>query len=356
MRNAFRAFGAISFVLVAAGCGDDAASPNANPDGGGSPDGSTSNPDASPIPNTKSPVIAGCAILPPDHPLNSDISQMPVHKSSATFIQSIGANTALHPDWGTFAEQYGIPINTGTGAAPVAFQWTTKWGPNESDKLPCSGTGGNFCYPIPTTAKIEGGPAAKTTADRHVLYLDTKGAPSACTLYEIYNTQNFTAAPWLAANGAIFPMNTNALRPDGWTSADAAGLPILPLLVRYDEVKAGKIEHALRVTVDASFQGFIHPATHAAGDANASLPPMGLRLRLKPGVNPAGASPEAQVIIAAMKKYGLIVADNGSGWYIQGDTHDGWTPIIDGIISAFGKIHGSDFEAVDTGPTIPQPN
>jgi hypothetical protein len=353
---------ALGMILLVAACGGDDANTtadggNTNPDGGNTnPDGGTTPTDGGkPIPNGKSPVVAGCDILPPDNPLNSDISAVAVHKESAAFIASIGANTTLHPDWGTFAEQYGIPINTGTGAAPVAFSWTTKWGNSESDKRPCSGGGGNFCYPIPTNAKIEGGAAAKTTADRHVLYLDTAGAPSACTLYEIYNTQNFTAAPWPAANGAIFPMNTNALRPEGWTSADAAGLPILPLLARYDEVKAGKIEHALRVTVDASFNGYIHPATHGAGDPGTNLPPMGLRLRLKSSVNVTGASAEAQVLIAAMKKYGLIVADNGSSWYIQGDTNDGWKPIMDGIISALGKIKGSDFEAVDTGPTIPQP-
>ncbi len=345
---------ALAVVAVVVGCGGDGTS-STTPDGGNSGNDSSTGKDGGIVPNGKSPVLAGCDILPPDNPLNSDISGVAVHAKSATFIASIGAGTALHPDWGTFTEQYGMPINTGTGAPPVAFSWTVKWGNTESDKLACSGGGGEFCYPIPTTAKIEGGPGASTGSDRHLLYLDTAGAPSACTLYEIYNTQNFTAAPWKAANGAIFKMNTNALRPEGWTSADAAGLPILPLLVRYDEVKAGKIEHALRVTVNSSFHGYIHPATHGAGDPTDSLPPMGLRLRLKSSVTVAGASPEAQVIITAMKKYGLIVADNGSSWYIQGDTNDGWSSVIDGVIQAFGKMHGSDFEAVDTGATIPQP-
>ncbi|CAN5419661.1 hypothetical protein BH09MYX1_BH09MYX1_51500 [soil metagenome] len=333
---------AIVFVI---GCGgDDTSTPVGNKDGGVG------------IPNGKSPVVAGCDILPADHPFNTDISSIAIHAKSAAFIDSIGATRALHPDWGTFSEQYGMPITTGTGASPVAFEWTVKWGNGESDKVPCSGGGGDFCYPIPTSAKIEGGSGASGGSDRHLVYLDTAGAPSACTLYEIYNAQNFSAAPWKAQNGAIFKMGTNALRPDGWTSADAAGLPILPLLARYDEVKSGKIEHALRVTVGSSFNGFIHPATHGAGDSGTNLPPMGLRLRLKSGVDVAGASAEAQVLITAMKKYGLVVADNGSSWYIQGDTNDGWSSIIDGIISAFGKVHGSDFEAVDTGPTVPQPD
>src|SRR4029079_19293891 len=134
----------------------------------------------------------------------------------------------------------------GTGARPVPMNWTTSWGDSESDQLPCAGGSNNFCYPILTDSFIEGGPAASSGSDRHVLYVDTAGAPDNCTLYQLYNAQNFTAAPWRAANGAIFSFGTNMLRPDGWTSADAAGLPVLPGLVRVDEVLAGEIRHAVR--------------------------------------------------------------------------------------------------------------
>lgn len=261
----------------------------------------------------------------------------------------MGPATGLHADWGTSAQQYGIPINSGAPGAPQVLTWTTTWGPKESDKLACPGAGGNFCYPIPTTSLIEGGPSAASGADRHLLFLDTTGAPTNCTLYELYKTQNYTGSGFTAANGAIFKLNSNALRPDGWTSGDAAGLPILPGLVRYAEVAAGAVKHALRFTVGSTQQGYIHPATHAAGSSNASLPPMGLRVRLKAGKTVAGASPAAQTLITAMKTYGLILADNGSNWYITGDMNDGWSTIQSGIQSAFNQIHGSDFEAVNSG-------
>jgi hypothetical protein len=236
------------------------------------------------------------------------------------------------------------------------MDWNVSWGPGESDKLPCTdGSGYEWCYPIPFTAPIEGGTGAPTDSDRHVLYIDTAGAPDDCTLYETWNTQNPPDATggWDAANGAIFHLGTNALRPDGWTSADAAGLPILPGLVRYDEVAAGEIKHAIRFTMNNTYNGYIHPATHAAGLSSPAQPPMGLRLRLKKGTTDglAGISTEAKVILHAMEKYGIILADNGSNWYISGETNDGWTStIMDGIVSAFGKVHGGDFEIVDTGP------
>jgi hypothetical protein len=185
-----------------------------------------------------------------------------------------------------------------------------------------------------------------------VLYLDTGGAPDHCTLYEIYNAQNFVGPGWTAANGAIFPLDTNALRPEGWTSADAAGLPILPGLVRVEEVLAGEIQHAIRFTMDATAQGYIHPATHEAGTSGADLPPMGLRVRLR-GDYPVDSAPApAQVILRAMQTYGLILADNGSDWYITGDSDDRWDPLMDDVIGGLDAVQGSDFEVVDTGPTI----
>ena len=299
--------------------------------------------------------LGGCTIFPADNPWNTDISGYPLHPSSATYIASMSPSTPFHPDWGTKSDGYGIPFGSGTGAAPQPITWTASWGPTESDKLPCPTGTNQFCYPIPLDASlIEGGPSADTDADRHVLYIDTAGAPGNCTLYELYNAQNPTAAAgWTAANGAIFHLGSNALRPEGWTSADAAGLPILPGLVRFDEtVNAGEIRHAIRFTVSSTQQGYIHPATHAAGKANTSLPPMGLRVRLKASFDTSSFSGPTLVILTAMKKYGMILADNGSNWYFTGESHEGWEPYMDDLLTGFKKVLGSDFEAVDTGPTL----
>lgn len=313
----------------------------------GSDGGATTLPDGRVI-NGTSPTIASCAIFPPDNPWNRDVSGDKLRSDSDMFIANMAPSAGLHPDWGTFTEQYGIPYNTGAGAPPVKMTWTASYGAKESDPLACpNAADGNFCYPVPSSAKIEGGPGAKTSDDRHLLYIDTQS----CTLYELYNAQNWTGPDWKAANGAIWHLGSNALRTIGWTSADAAGLPVLPGLVRFDEVMSGEIKHAIRFTMVQSQQAYIKPATHAAGKMNASLPPMGLRVRLKASYAPAQApSKEAQVIITALKKYGMLLADNGSNWYLSGETHDGWSQVIDGILSALGKIHGSDFEVVDTGP------
>ena len=232
---------------------------------------------------TVSATLGGCTIFPADNPWNLDISGYPVHANSATYLASMSPGTAFHPDWGTVSDGYGFPFTSGTGATPQPIHWSESWGTTESDPLPCPSGGGQFCYPIPLTAPIEGGPSAEADADRHVLYIDTAGAPNNCTLYELYMAQNPTGSSgWTAGNGAIFHLGSNALRPEGWTSADAAGLPILPGLVRFDEtVNQGEIRHAIRFTVSKSSQGYIHPATHAAGNTSTSLPPMGLRLRLK---------------------------------------------------------------------------
>jgi hypothetical protein len=211
-----------------------------------------------------------------------------------------------------------------------------------------------FCYPIPGTAPIEGGSGASMGADRHVLYVDTAGAPSGCTLYELYNTQNFAGDHWTAANGAVFHLGSNALRTEGWTSADAAGLPILPGLVRVEEVLAGSIPHALRFTMDQTAQAYIHPATHAAGTTGANLPPMGLRVRLRADYPLAGEPASVQTVLRAMQTYGLILADNGSDWYISGDSDDRWDPLMDDLLTGLRAVKGSDFEVLDTGPSMPQ--
>jgi hypothetical protein len=199
-------------------------------------------------------------------------------------------------------------------------------------------------YPFPATALVEGG--SGSGGDMHVLVVDT----GTCTLYETY-ASTYAGPGWTCSSGAKFSLSTNALRPDGWTSADAAGLPILPGLVKLAEVNAGAINHALRFTVNRSQQAYIHPATHAAGTADATLPPMGLKVRLKASVDLSSFSGPAKVILTAMKQYGLILADNGSNWFVSGDSNDAWSSTIDAIGSAFAQVHGSDFEAVSTGPT-----
>jgi hypothetical protein len=297
------------------------------------------------------PTIAGCNIFPADNPWNLDISGYPLNPNSASYLANMSPSTAFHPDWGTVTEEYGIPFSTGTGAPPQPLTWTEDWGATESDPLSCPTGSNKFCYPIPLTAPIEGGASAATDSDRHVLYIDTAGAPNDCTLYELYNAQNPAGGSgWTAANGAIFHLGSDALRTDGWTSVDAAGLPILPGLVRYNEVAGGEIRHAIRFTVSKSYQGYIHPATHAAGDSTATLPPMGLRLRLKGSFDTTSFTGPTLVILTAMKKYGIILADNGSNWYISGETNEGWAAFMDDLVAGLRKVHGSDFEVVDTGP------
>jgi hypothetical protein len=276
-----------------------------------------------------------CPIFPAGNPINRDISHAPVDPNSAAYIASIGLTGHLHPDFGT-NPSYGIPY-TVVGAhqpkVPIKF---TEYG-EESNPGP---------YPIPANAPVEG---AGEEGDRHVLVLQE----GSCKLYELYNAQRDAqraAGGWDAGSGAVFDLRSNALRPNGWTSADAAGLPIFPLLVRYPEVRAGRIDHALRVTVQRTQAGFIHPATHfASSSTDPSLPPMGLRLRLKASYSLAGFHGESLVVLRALKRYGLIVADNGSSWYITGAPDPRWR---DEDLEQIKRVPGSAFEAVRTGPIL----
>jgi hypothetical protein len=280
-------------------------------------------------PSGVSPHEGACRVFPANNPLNRDISHAPVDPNSARYIESIGAATHLHADFGS-NPSYGIPyavVGPHQPKVPIRF---TEYG-EESDPGP---------YPVPPDAPVEGGGEA---GDRHVLVLQE----GACKLYELYAAQR-RGAGWDAGSGAVFDLRSNALRPEGWTSADAAGLPIFPLLVRYPEVRAGRIDHALRVTVERTQRGYIHPATHfASGSSDPALPPMGLRLRLKASFSLAGYRGEALVILRALKRYGLIVADNGSSWYITGAPNPRWD---DGDLDQLKRVPGSAFEAVRTGP------
>ncbi len=273
----------------------------------------------------------GCPILPANNPLNQDISRAPVDPRSAEYIASIGASAHLHPDFGT-NPSYGIPyavVGPHQPKVPIRF---TEFG-DESEPGP---------YPIPPNAPVEGDGEA---GDRHVLVLQR----GSCMLYELYGAQSSGAA-WEAGSGAVFNLRSNALRPEGWTSADAAGLPIFPLLVRYPEVRAGRIDHALRMTVEHTQRGYIHPATHfASSSSDPNLPPMGLRLRLKASFGLAGFRGESLIVLQALKRYGLIVADNGSAWYITGAPDPRWN---DEDLEQLKRVPGSAFEAVRTGPIL----
>ena len=302
------------------------------------------------VPRVIPPTVANCEIFPIDNPWNQDIRALPVHPNSAGYLSAMNASEHLQPEWGDWStNEVGIPINTGRRSAPVPMSWSAPWGDTESDPEPCADGSSAFCYPIPSSANIEGGPGSPTTWDRHLIYLDTSGAPQHCVLYEIYNAQDWSGPGWCAANGAIFHLDSNALRPDGWTSADEAGLSVLAGLVRVDEVLAGEIRHALRFTMSDTGNGFIHPATHGAGPGTPNVPPMGLRLRLRASFDASSFDAASRVIVLAMQRYGIILADTGPDWFITGDSDDRWTPLYDGIAAAFEQIHGSDFEVVYTG-------
>jgi hypothetical protein len=276
----------------------------------------------------------GCPILPAEDPLNQEIADAPVSPNSANYIASIGLSAHLHPDFGT-NPSYGIPY---TVVGPEQPKVPIKFNKYRSESNPGP-------YPVPVNAPIEGG-GKNGHGDKHVLVVQE----GSCTLYELYKAHYKGAAGWTAASGAVFNLRSDALRPEGWTSADAAGLPIFPLLARYPEVAAGQIDHALRVTVPETQNGYIHPATHfASASSNPNLPPMGLRLRLKASYSLAGFSGESLVILEALKRYGLIVADNGSPWYITGAPNPHWS---DENLEQIKQVPGSAFEAVETGPIL----
>ncbi|HEX4332103.1 MAG TPA: FG-GAP-like repeat-containing protein [Usitatibacter sp.] len=277
--------------------------------------------------------LFGCPQFPPHNVWNTPIDTLQVNASSAAWVTTIGSGTALHPDFGS---DFGIPFTSvpGTQAkVPITFDEEAA---DESDPGP---------YPIPANAPIEGG--ADSDGDRHVLIVDRDN----CKLYELDAAfPDSGTGGWDAYSGATFDLRSNALRPSTWTSADAAGLPILPGLVRYDEVMVqGEVNHAIRFTAPQTLNQFIWPARHQAGAAGASRPPMGARFRLKASFDISTFDPHIQAILKAFKKYGLILADNGSSWFFQGEPNALWD---DDMLDALKTLHGSDFEAVDTAPLM----
>jgi hypothetical protein len=289
----------------------------------------TFRPSATPKPSAPART-ASCPLFPADNIWHADVSKLPVHRASAALVASIGAGSHVHPDFGSGlidGSPFGIPVTrvpAGQRRVKVTFDYA-----GESDRGP---------YPIPANALVEGGSGG---GDRHVILHD----PVGCRLYELYAAQR-TGRGWHAGSGAVYDLRSNRLRPDGWTSADATGLPIMAGLVRYEEVASGRIDHAIRVTVPRSRGSYVWPARHAASERrDASLPPMGLRLRLKASVDISRLPRQARVVAQALKTYGVIVADNGSPWFISGTQDRRWN---NDALGALKDFTGADFEAVDT--------
>lgn len=280
-------------------------------------------------PAVAGPEIGGCPVFPPDNIWNTRIDNLPVSPMSDTWIVSIGRDRGLHPDFGS-DPSYGIPhivVVPNEPLRPVSFYW-----PEESDPGP---------YPVPLNAPVEDG-------DAHVIVVQQ----GTCRLYEMYDS-SVAGSGWYAGSGAVFDLRSNVLRPDGWTSADAAGLPILPGLVRRDEVQSGRIAHALRFTANRTRSSWIWPARHEAGSSNANYPPMGIRVRLRANYPEAGLSQTARVIVRAMKEYGMILADNGSDWFFTGETNTAWN---DDDLDQLKAIRGRDFEVVDESALMVHPD
>jgi hypothetical protein len=282
-------------------------------------------PRAAPLPSAPA-----CPVFPAGNVWNQDISALPVASDSDTLIAKIGLDTGLHPDFGSY-RGYGIHYNTVPGSQPkltVRFDYSS-----QSDHVG---------YPIPRQPRIEAG------SDHHMLIVNS----GTCKLYEMWNVRH-TRRGWRAGSGAVWKMTSNALRPDGWTSADAAGLPILPGLVRYPEVAAGVIDHALRFTAPQTRDAHIYPARHDAGSgSSASLPPMGLRVRLRASFDLSQLSPQARVVAVALQHYGMILADNGSPWYVSGVSNKQFN---DDDLRTLNRITGRDLEVVDTSGLVNTP-
>jgi hypothetical protein len=279
-------------------------------------------------------------VLPADNPWNTPVDTLPLDPNSAHYIAHMSPDAGLHPDFGTVWDgaRIGIPyiVVPGTQAkVPIHF---TEYG-SESDPGP---------YPVPANAPVEGAGGPYADGDRHVLVLDADNQ----RLYELYHAVKQGDGSWNAGSGAVFDLTTNALRPDGWTSSDAAGLPILPGLARYDEVVGdGVLDHALRFTVSESQQTYLYPATHyASSDTNPDLPPMGLRVRLRAGFDISGFPAAVQTILRGLKKYGMMVADNGADWYVGGAPDPRWD---DSALHTLDQVQGSDFEVVDSRSLLP---
>ncbi len=274
-------------------------------------------------PAAGAPTVGGCAVFPADNPWNTDVRSAPRDPRSDRYIANIQAHGPgfLHPDFGANAA-YGIPFVVVPATQPRVAVRYTEYG-DESDPGP---------FPIPAGAAIEGG------RDRHVIVVQQ----GSCELFELYHSEP-DGPGWAAGAGARFDLRSNALRTDTWTSCDQAGLPILPGLVRYDEVRAGAIRHALRVTFEHTQEGWIPPATHPGGDGDVDAPPMGLRLRLKASFDLGPYRGAARVVLEALRTYGMFTADTGGNWYLSGEANTAWN---DGDLDQLKDVPGTAFEVV----------
>jgi hypothetical protein len=280
-----------------------------------------------------------CPVFPANNPWNQRVDALPTASNSNAIVNRIGAGDTAHADFGSGLYNggpIGIPYKTVSSKQKrlkVSFDYA-----DESDRVR---------YPIPKNVPIEGG--KNSSGDRHVILVDR----DKCKLYELYAARPVSGGKrWHAGSGAVWSLKSNKLRPAGFTSADAAGLPILPGLARYEEVKAGEIDHALRFTVQETRKGYVYPARHQASDAtDPDLPPMGMRFRLKKSFDTSRFPPQTRIVLEALKRYGMIVADNGTNWYVSGAPSKGWN---NDDLHSFGQIKGSDFEVVDTS-SLPTP-
>jgi len=281
---------------------------------------------AAPTQTTNGSTLANCPMFPVDNFWNARVDTLPLNPQSDAWIQSIGASESFHMDFGSGeydGGSIGIPYNVVAGSTVPKYEAEFYY-LDESDAGP---------YPIPDNPNIEYG------SDHHILTVDTE----TCKLYEIYDA-SFENGQWRGGSGAIWDLNSNALRPANWTSADAAGLPILPGLVRYDEIAAGAIQHALRFTAENT-AGYIWPARHQTSDPQNGIPPMGARFRLKADYDISGFPTELQILLRAMKEYGIVLADNGSNWYVNGAPDERWD---NDMLHLLDVLAGNDFEVVDT--------
>jgi hypothetical protein len=276
--------------------------------------------------------IAGtsCRAFPANSYWHADVRRLPRHPRSRAWLSHMSPRRRLHPDFGPsygHGPDYGIPVTVVSGThrlVRVRFTYAS-----ESDRVR---------YPFGRDTRIEGGRGSD--GDRHAIVVDR----SRCRLYETWATR-VRAGSWRAGSGATWSLRSNALRPDGWTSADAAGLPILPGLLRWNEVRRGRVDHAIRFTTDVTSRHHVWPARHDAGSRDSlRFPPMGARFRMKQSFSPAGFGPRGRAVIAAMKKYGLVLADNGSPWYFQGERNPHWP---DRLIADLKRIPARAFVAVD---------
>lgn len=289
----------------------------------------------------RSPTLPGlrrCPVLPPDNPWNQRVDRLPVARDSARLIARIGLDDPVHPDFGTVYDgaPNGIPyaiVSNRTRRVPVSFRYA-----DESD---------GHRYPLPRGVPIEGG--ARSVGDRHVIVVDR----ATCVDYELFDARPVNGGSrWTAGSGAIFNLRSDRLRPPGWTSADAAGLPILPGLAIYGQVAAGAIDHALRFTAPCTGGRYVYPARHVAPSCSGpDAPPMGLRVRLKASVDISRLPRQARVVARALKRYGMILADDGSPWFISGAPSPHWH---DSALHELDRLHGRDFEVVDTR-SLPHP-